>query len=151
MKEIWKKIPYSDEYEASNLGRVRHLYINRYDINTGKINKIFKITYLKLQKRSGYYCFRIYENHTKFKTYNLHRVIAETFIENPNNYPCVNHKNEDKLDNRVENLEWCTYSYNIIYSKGKAIKQYDKQGNLIKKWDSINEAKKETKTNNIGK
>lgn len=149
--EVWKKIPYSNEYEISNLGGFRHLYINRYDINTKKIIKISKITYPKLQKRSGYYCFRIYENHVNFKTYNLHRVIANLFIPNPNNYPCINHKNENKLDNRVDNLEWCTYSYNSTYSRGKPIKQYDNQNNFIKEWKSINEAKKETKINNIEK
>ena len=151
MKEIWEKIPYSNEYEVSNLGGFRHLYINRYDINTGKIKKIKKITYPKLQKRSGYYYFRIYSNHKDFKAYNLHRVIAEIFIPNPNNYPCINHKNENKLDNRIENLEWCTHSYNIRYSRSKPINQYDLQGTFIKTWEGLNIAKRETGINNIEK
>ena len=53
------------------------------------------------------------------KDQRLHRLVAEAFIPNPNNLPYINHINEDKGDNRVENLEWCTHRYNITYSIGK--------------------------------
>ena len=88
----------------------------------------------------------------------VHRLIAEAFIPNPNNYPYINHKNENKLDNRIENLEWCTPQYNINYgtrnerakkSLYKSVIQIDKNNKIIKKWDSINEAQKEFKIKNI--
>ena len=115
--EIWKKIPYSDEYEVSNLGRFRHLYSNRYDINTGKINKIKKITYIKPILRGGYARIRIYNSRDEFKTYQVHRLVAEAFLPNPNNYPIINHKDFNRSNNQVDNLEWCTYSYNRLYRK----------------------------------
>ena len=115
--EVWKKLPYSNEYEVSNLGRIRHLYLNRYDINTGKINKINKITYIKPTLRGGYARIRIYNSRNKFKTYQVHRLVAEAFLPNPNNYPIINHKDFNRSNNRVDNLEWCSYSYNRLYRK----------------------------------
>ena len=81
----------------------------------------------------------------------VHRLVAEAFIPNPNNYPQVNHIDGNKLNNKVENLEWCTNEYNMkeacrlglrdhIYKKGKEhcrsvkVNQYDLQGNFIKTW-----------------
>ena len=121
MKEIWKKINYSDEYEISNFGRIRHLYENRYDINTRKILKISKIKYLKPLIRDGYQRIRIYENRNKFKTYHIHRLVAEAFLPNPNNYPIINHKDFDRSNNNVNNLEWCDYSYNRLYRKENVV------------------------------
>lgn len=62
----------------------------------------------------GYFCVDLCKN-GELKRYLLHRLVAETFIPNPNNYPCVNHKDEDRLNNNVNNLEWCTYKYNNNY------------------------------------
>lgn len=76
-------------------------------------------------------------------------MVAEAFIPNPNNYPCINHKDENRENNRADNLEWCTHKYNNNYGtriekfrqkKYKAIKQYDLQGNFIKQWQSVKEA-----------
>jgi hypothetical protein len=66
-----------------------------------------------------------------------HYLVAKAFIENPNNYPCINHKNEIKTDNIVRNLEWCTVAYNNAYgSRCKKVNQYDLDGNFIKTWNS---------------
>ena len=70
---------------------------------------------------SGYPMVYLYNNEHKKKTIKVHTLIADTFIPNPNNYKVINHKNEIKTDNRVENLEWCTISYNNSYNN-KAVK-----------------------------
>lgn len=86
----------------------------------------------------------------KLKTKTIHRLVAETFIPNPNNYKVINHIDCDKTNNNVNNLEWCTQKHNIIESFknelqkapigkdsncSKEVEQYDLQGNLIKRWD----------------
>ena len=99
MKEIWKEIKdYEGLYQVSNLGRVK------------SSTKILKN---RLSKR-GYYIVTLYKN-GKSTTKWVHRLVAEAFIPNPDNLPQVNHKDEDKLNNRVDNLEWCTAKYNCNY------------------------------------
>lgn len=113
---------------------------------------------LKQSKRNGYLCVSLC-NKGLCKTINVHRIIAGTFIPNPENKPQVNHINGIKIDNRVENLEWVTQSENAIHAikKGlftppqknrldlsKEVYQYDLQGNFIKKFPSVNEASRIT-------
>ena len=99
MKEIWKDIPeYEGKYQASTFGRIKSLKFNREKILKMRLNP------------SGYKLINL-EN----KTYRVHTLIAKTFIENPNNYREINHKDENKQNNRVDNLEWCTRKYNCNY------------------------------------
>ena len=144
-KEIWKDIPeYEGLYQVSNLGKIKSL--ERYNYKGHhNLEKILKPVLCK----NGYYYVSLCKN-KKVKSFQVHRIVANTFLNNKNNYPCINHINGVKTDNRVENLEFCTYSHNEkeAYRIGlkKTIKtaQYDINGNLIKIFKSRVEAEKET-------
>ena len=143
MEEIWKDIKdYEGHYQVSNLGRAKSL--DRYIKGKGHSLQFKKGRILKPMKDSnGYLKVRLC-NGEKSKTFNLHRLVAEVFIPNPNNYKEVNHKDENKSNNIVSNLEWCDRKYNINYGTrtekcSKPVLQYDLNGNLIKEWKSINE------------
>lgn len=66
----------------------------------------------------------------------VHKLVAEKYIPNPNNLPQINHKNEIKSDNRIENLEWCDEKYNTRYSTAKKVYCYNRKGELIKVYDT---------------
>lgn len=133
MGEIWRDIKdYENLYQVSNLGNVKSL-------RNGKILKPSMTT------KKEYFGVSLCKN-GKPKRFVIHRLVAIAFIDNPLNYPVVNHKDNDKTNNNVSNLEWCDQSYNVSYSKeSKKIGQYDLHGNLIKVWNSIYEAQKTLK------
>ena len=108
--EIWKPVKgYEGLYEVSNMGNVRSLdrhsmWGNRYCLFKGKPMKTFPNSY-------GYLKTNLYKN-GQLKQYSVHRLVADAFIPNPNNLPCIDHINTIKTDNRVENLRWCTNKEN---------------------------------------
>lgn len=109
MQEIWKDIKdYEGLYQISNLGRVKSFRASSKYGNPKEM--LLKPSLIS----SGYYVVTLYSKENRRK-YQVHRLVATAFIENPNNLPCVNHKDENKLNNCVENLEWCTYQYNNNY------------------------------------
>lgn len=146
--EEWRSvIDYEGIYEVSNMGRVRSIVADEH----------YRARILKpaLHLR-GYLFVNLYKN-GKRKPRTIHRLVAKAFIPNPDNLPEVNHKDEDKTNNNVENLEWCTKSHNCSYgthiaraietrnknggrSAEKIILQCDLQGNVIKEWKSLMEA-----------
>ena len=109
MKEIWKDIKgYEDLYQISNYGEVKSL-----EKKAGFSTRKEKILKQHLDK-DGYVKVYLCKNN-KVKFLSVHRLIAEAFIPNPNNFPQINHKDENKQNNKIENLEWCTCKYNINY------------------------------------
>lgn len=110
MQEIWKKISDYPNYEVSNLGRVRS--IDRIDsLGRKKKGQILKPQY----DGRRLYLHVCLSREGKCITKNIHRLVAEAFIKNPYNLKEVNHKDEDKTNNKASNLEWCDHIYNNRY------------------------------------
>jgi len=119
MNEIWKPIiGYEGLYEISNFGNVKSLAKTK-TLERKSINVIYETPEKILSKLSsgrGYLFVRLVKNKDKGKTKLIHRLVAEAFLGcKPNNYQ-VNHKNFDRSDNRLENLEWCTAKENVRYT-----------------------------------
>lgn len=141
MNEEWKDIEgYEGLYQVSNLGRVRSLWFEKERI-------------LKLYKNvKGYYCISLCKNGIH-QNRSVHRLVAEAFIPNTDNKPSIDHINTIKNDNRVENLRWVTNKENSnnpltkekqIKSKlSKPILQFDKNMELVKKWNGVREIERE--------
>ena len=131
MEEIWKDIEgYEGLYQVSSEGRVLNV----------KRNKTLK----PMENKDGYYYVNLSIN-GKYKSKQVHRLVALAFIPNPNNLPCVNHKSEAKTENTVENLEWCTVQYNNTYGTRvektiKPVKQMTLDGQIVAIWPSASEA-----------
>ena len=161
MKEVWKDIKnYEGLYQVSNLGRVKSLDRVVYQKNSfGNIQKnIYKGKILSLfEDRDGYLRINLKKD-KKMKQYGVHVLVANTFL-NINKFKYmeyedlskidinrlqINHKNENKKDNCIDNLEFCTVAYNTNYgSREQKIIQLDLSGKIIKVWDSRKKASKE--------
>lgn len=149
--EIWKQIEGYDNYMVSNLGRVKSL-------------KFGKEKVLKYGKDSGGYLTICLCKDGKVKRFLIHRLIAKTFLPNPDNKPCIDHINTNRSDNRVNNLRWATYKDNSnnpitkekmsvnngnlgkfgkLNPNHKPILQFDLNGNFIRRWESAMDIERE--------
>ena len=154
-KEEWRDIKgYEGLYKISNAGNIYSYNVNRE---------------LKLQTdKDGYAEAKLWKG-GKVKYFRVHRLVAEAFISNELNKPCVNHINSIRNDNRVQNLEWVTFQENNIHALNygnreystkehmsdmsnkrwerdmKRVLMFDKEGNFIQEFKNINEASKVTK------
>ena len=155
-KEEWKPIKeYENLYEISNYGRIRSLDRKIYHYASKNKLQLKRGKIIKPINNGKYYVITLSKN-GKLKQYYVHKLVAQAFISNPNNLPEVNHKDENKLNNNVNNLEWCNRKYNcnygtrnerIIAKKSKPVNQYDLDGNFIRTWKSATEAAKILKIN----
>lgn len=141
--EVWRDIPgYEGLYQASTYGRIK--------------NKKSKKVLQGYKEKQGYITVNL------DKPRRVHRMVAITFLPNPNNFPQVNHIDEDKTNNNVVNLEWCTAKYNLSYGTahersvatkiiecklGKPIIGISKEGKIEKKYRSVREASRDIKKN----
>lgn len=131
--EIWLPVVgYEGLYEDSNLGRVKSLNYR----HTG-IERILK----PKKDKDGYLQIGLCKD-GKAKMHLVHRLVATSFLPNPHNLPEINHINEQKDDNRVENLQWCDRQYNIEYSQAKPVLQLTLDGQLVREWSSAAEAER---------
>lgn len=114
MNETWKDIKgYESAYQISNYGRVRSLD------RTDALGRFKKGQILSIGDNGyGYKTVSLYKD-SKQKTMYVHRLVAQAFIDNPDNLPQVNHKDENTNNNNVDNLEWCTNEYNSNYGNHK--------------------------------
>lgn len=147
--ETWKQVEgYEGRYEVSSYGRVKSFVVNKQN---GRIMHPVKSSL-------GYMVVRLYDWKGGSRWYPVHRLVAKAFIENPDNLPQINHKDEVKDNNRVENLEWCTRKYNVNYGTriqrvieshinnkylSKKVYSIDKDGN-VEEFVSVAEAERQT-------
>lgn len=140
-QDLWKDIKgYEGLYQISNLGSVKSFHKRKGSI----------IILKKVLQSNGYYTITLCKNNIHKVIY-IHKLVAENFIPNPHNYNVINHKDENKLNNNVNNLEWCTTNYNLNYGTRnercsqnqirKPVLQFNQKGILVKKWESINSVK----------
>ena len=151
MGENWKDISgYEGLYQVSDMGRVKSI-CSHVRLQNGELMKK-KPHILKPQNRCGYRCVNLFKDGS-IHTVNIHRLVTESFLPNPHNYPVVNHKDENKTNNNVGNLEWCSHAYNLNYgtakrrraiSQGKVVLQLDKNGVLIKRHLTLMDAYRDT-------
>ena len=138
MKEIWKPVIDFNDYLISNFGLIKSIKFNKSVILKQKITK------------DGYLTVILYNNGDPHN-FRVHRLVALSFILNPNNYPQINHIDGNKENNCINNLEWCTGSQNMKHSystglstmpkyPGKAINQFSLDNVFLKEFSSITEA-----------
>ena len=150
MTEQWRTAIVNGEpwenYQVSNFGRILSLNYN----HTGKPELM-----TPRKRKNGYFQVNLRKN-GEYKTCSLHRLVAQTFIPNPNNLPQVNHIDQDKTNNRVENLEWKSPKDNCNHGTrneriakantngklSKKVLQFTLNGKLIREWPSIMECER---------
>nr|UVX77624.1 MAG: zinc-binding loop region of homing endonuclease [Bacteriophage sp.] len=172
MEEIWKDIKgFEGLYKISNFGRIKNVphWVTRkyYKPTTGDhiedklyIKEVIinpkKKYYHKNRGITDYFYYGVsLRKDGKYYNKTIHRLVAEAFIPNPNNLPCVNHKDENRLNNNVENLEWCTYQHNNTWKdrlkksletfntnpkNRRKVYQYTKDGMFIREYESVKDA-----------
>lgn len=122
---MWRELPIDTRYKVSEDGHIKGL--------DGRIMKQAKDT-------RGYLFVTLNNNYKQFHL-SVHRAVALCYIPNPHNYPQVNHKDQNKTNNHVSNLEWCNNKYNSHYSNAKPVLMIDKQtGKVLKRFEALRDA-----------
>lgn len=149
--EEWRPVKnFEGKYMVSSFGRVAAL---SFPIEAGKLHYSRKQHLLSVHRYvNGYYGTALSVGKNHHKGIKIHRLVADAFIPNPDNLPHINHKDEDKSNNRVENLEWCTVKYNVNYGTGcqrsartriatlcncKRVAKLDEDGNVLVEYNGL--------------
>lgn len=142
--EVWKDIKGFNNYQVSNLGNVRSKNWGKRGICRNLVPK---------KHNRGYLFVELVSDKGEKKAFLIHRLVAEAFIGNPNNLPQINHIDENKLNNKAENLEWCTAKQNTTAyfnnhigkckrpARNEAINQLSLEGAFLKQWGNACEIK----------
>lgn len=143
--EVWKDVMgYEGYYQVSNQGRVRSLDRVVSDTIGRKRHIKGKLLHPKVNVKSGYLMVNL-----RGKDCYMHRLVAQAFLPNPDNLPQVNHKDETRDNNCVDNLEWCNIAYNHDYgtrtlresnTKSKSVQQFSLEGKLLATYKNASEA-----------
>lgn len=160
--EVWKDIVgYEGLYQVSNLGRVKSLKRKVYAGRNRMRWQYERILSNNKTNGNGYIVVSL-NKESKSKNKYVHRLVAEAFLENTNNYKYINHKDQNTFNNNVNNLEFCTAQYNSTYRdahikrglkfrnnlvNSKKVYQLDENENIIKEFPSMAEASRELGTN----
>ena len=157
MEEIWKDVKgYEGLYQVSNFGRVKRLSYQLIGRTIGEKKEYIREFPERVMKATicanGYYRVTLSKD-GKLYYKHIHRIVAETFIPNPDSLPCINHKDENRTNNNVDNLEWCSYSYNNSYGNARdkfsksysrnhsrAVEMLSLSGGKIREFSSVKEA-----------
>ena len=144
------------KYEILNDGTV----YRKQRIYTDSVGRTTTLKRMKCKPRinkHGYYEYTLINDLNKSKSITAHRLVALEYIPNPNNYPVINHIDGNKLNNKVDNLEWCTFHHNNmhavnmgLYKNLKSVTQLDKNGKVINTFKSIREAGRMTGIDSSG-
>lgn len=147
MIRYWKDIKgYEGKYKISNYGEV--VSLPRTKRNHNKLQEVPMKIISQYTNKKNDYVYVYLCNDGKYKNTRLHKLVAENFIDNPNNYTQINHIDGNKENNKVDNLEWCSSSYNIkdMYNrKGK----YEKDNKIIQKYKELKSCNKVAKLFNM--
>ena len=138
--ELWKDVVgWEGLYQVSSFGRVKSFRRKEPHLLSTCVGK------------HGYRVVLLYNGNGQRKNERVHRLVAQAFIPNPNGYPYINHKDEDRTNNHVDNLEWCTAEYNSNYgtckeriglTNGIPVLKYDLEGNFISEYPTMTEAER---------
>lgn len=151
LNEEWKDIPgYETLYQVSNYGQVKSLgRVIQESWKDGTHCRYHSFPEKILKSRienNGYLSVGLYDYNKNRKRFSVHRLVAITFLDNPNKLPHINHIDENTLNNSVSNLEWCNAKYNLNYgnrvlkyrkTRGTSVQRLDLEGNIIDTWDSM--------------
>jgi len=140
---FWKYAEFDYQKIDKPDGKILIEYPNYIVTKNGEIYSISHKKYISPRDNAGYQYVTLYNNTGISKDFSLHYLVATLYIVNPNNFPMVNHKNHNRNDNTVENLEWVTYSKNMVHfgkKNGKNVFKIDNNNNIIKMYLTIKDA-----------